>query len=199
MIEGDEEQRLEKWEVPLRKIIPRVLYEAQQSDLTLMSDSSLIEAAVPDSIDWRIRIRYNSLLSRILDPSVALIDKVIRVETIIDGICGYDVWKRRTSIPAKAVFYSRKIGTYLEDQDALLTAMSTRLWEIASVSILQDDGKLDMKAATMLHKTIQILLDRKFGQAVQRQVTATIVDPLTMDPLRIEADISRIEAIARGE
>jgi len=196
--DDDEEQKLEKWEAPLRKLIPKVLYQAMQSDLTLMSDSDLIKEALPDSLDWRLRIRYNSLLSRILDPSVALIDKVIRTESIIDGLCGYDVWRRRTQNNAKCVFYTRKIGTYLEDQDALLTAMSARLWEIASIPITNGEGRLDLKAATMLHKTIQILLDRKFGQAVQRQVTAS-VDPINLDPARIEGEIMRIEAISRGD
>jgi hypothetical protein len=198
MIEEDDIQEvLTKWEAPMKKIIPRVLYEAQQSDLTLLSDSDLIAAAQPDSLDWRLRIRYNSLLARILDPSVALMDKVIRIENIIDGLCGYDIWNRRCKIPAKAVFYSRKIGTYLEDQDALLTAMSARLWEIASAPLLKENGKLDMQAATIVHKTIQILLDRKFGQAIQRQVTASI-DPVHMDPMRIEADINKLEALANG-
>jgi hypothetical protein len=196
MIEGEEEY-LQKWEAPLRKLIPKVLYEAQQSDLTLLSDDGLMREALPDSLDWRLRIRYNSLLQTILNPSVALVDKVIRVENIIQGLCGYDIWNRRSRIPAKAVFYTRKIGTYLEDQDALLTAMSARLWEVASAPVLNERGELNLKAATILHKTIQILLDRKFGQAIQRNVTAT-VDPMAFDPLRIEADISRIEAIANG-
>jgi hypothetical protein len=151
-------------------------------------------------LDWRLRIRYNSLLQKIQDPAIPLENRVVRIENIIDGITSYAVWSRRVQIEAKAVFYTRKIGTYLEDQDALLTAMSARLWEIASAPLMKSNGELDLKAATMVHKTIMILLDRKFGQAVQKTAIKVEMEDITkLDPTRIEIDIGRIEALSGGK
>lgn len=198
-IDEEEESVLIKYELPMKKLIPKALYHAQRSELVLINDDDLIRSANPDSIDWRLRIRFNSLLQKIMDPTIPLENRVIRIEHIIEGITTYAVWTRRVAIEAKAVFYTRKIGTYLEDQDALLTAMSARLWDIASAPLIKN-GELDIKAATMVHKTIQILLDRKFGQAVQRTAVKVEMEDITkLDPSRIEIDIGRIEALSGGE
>lgn len=182
-------------EIPLQKMIPKKIYEAQQSEWAMKSDDSLIRECAPDSVDWRLRIRYNSLLQQIMDPAVALERRVIRVEDIIADVCTYEVWNRRVSIIPKAVFYSRKLGTYLEDQDALLTAFSGRLWEIASMPIVKQSGEVDHEAVKLLHRTINILLDRKFGQAVQRYVSAQIPGPENLDPIQVEKQLQLLEAL----
>ncbi len=128
-----------------------------------------------------------------MDPAVPLADKILRVDDIIKDICSYEVWKRRVDNEAKAVFYTRRIGTYLEDQDAILTAMSVRLWEIASMSLSNADGELDMDKAKLLHQTIKLLLDRKFGQAVQRQVSAQISNPNSFDPVALERELTAMQ------
>ena len=193
----NEEQSIVRWEFPLSKIIPKKLYEAQQSETAMLNDSKLFQEAQPDSIDWRLRIRYCALLQKFMDPLHPK-DSVITQEDIYKEICSYDVFKRRVEIPSKAVFITRRIGSYLEDQDALLTAFSTRLWEIASAPILKDDGRIDIEAAKMLHKSVQILLDRKFGQAVQRNITAN-VGSSDLDPVTIEAQIRELEALDHGQ
>lgn len=201
----DEEERAEvesvliKYELPMKKLVPRALYHASKSPLVMVDDDTLIRAATPDSIDWRLRIRYNSLLQKLRDETIPIEQRVIRIENVIDGITTYPVWQRRVGIEAKAVFYTKKIGSYLEDQDALLTAMSARLWEIASAPLMKD-GELDLKAASMVHKTIMILLDRKFGQAVQRTALKIEHQDIShLDPSRLELDISRIEALNGGK
>lgn len=186
---SEDHEVLIKYEIPLQKIVPKKLWDAQKSDSAMLSDSQLIQRAMPDSIDWRLRIRYNSLIQQIMDPAVPLADKIIRVDDIIKDICSYEVWKRRVDNELKAVFYMRRIGTYLEDQDALLTAMSARLWEIASAPIADEFGNMDMDKAKLLHSTIKLLLDRKFGQAVQRQVSSHIPSPQSFDPVQLEREL----------
>lgn len=188
-----ESEVLVKYEIPLQKIVPKKLWDAQKSEFAMMSDDQLMREAHPDSIDWRLRIRYNSLLQQLMDPAVPLSDKILRVEDIIKDVCSYEVWKRRVDNEAKAVFYMRRIGTYLEDQDALLTAMSVRLWEIASMNLSNGDGSLDMDKAKLLHSTIKLLLDRKFGQAVQRQLTSNIPNPGSFDPVQLERELISIQ------
>ncbi|HYX39991.1 MAG TPA: hypothetical protein VE954_43395 [Oligoflexus sp.] len=187
-----DEDNLIRWELPLHKIIPKRLYEAQQSECASWTDAKLFAEAMPDSLDWRLRIRYNSLLQQFMDPMKPMSDRAIKQDDIFKDICTYDVFKRRTDNVPKAVFITRRIGSYLEDQDALLTAFSTRLWEVASAPITDDKGRIDIDAAKILHKTIQILLDRKFGMAVQRQVNVGI-NASQMDPIAIEAQIKQLE------
>lgn len=183
-----------RWELPLHKIIPKRLYEAQQSAAGTMSDADLMAAAAPDSLDWRLRIRFNTLIQMYVDPMRPKPEGSILQEDIFSGICTSDTWKRRTSIEAKAVFITRRIGSYLEDQDALLTAFSNRMWEIAGAQLVLPDGRLDIEATKLVHKTIQILLDRKFGQAVQRQVTANLPANSGLDPIAIETQMRILEA-----
>jgi hypothetical protein len=189
----DDEDKIVRWELPLHKIIPKKLYEAQQSAVALMPDDQLLAAAQPDSIDWRLRIKYNALLQKYMDP-MSPKDSAILQEEIYKDVCTYDTFKRRIDIAAKAVFITRRIGSYTDDQDALLTAFSTRMWEIASASLVKPDGSLDIEATKLVHKTIQILLDRKFGQAVQRQISVGVQNPSTMDPVAIEAQLRALEA-----
>lgn len=197
-----EEQTLVRFEIPLKKAIPKILYEAQSCPEAKMPDAELIRIALPDSLDWRLRIRYNSLVQKFYDPSN--ITNIIRGEDIFKGICSYEVYRRRVDIPAKAVFITRRLGSYLEDQDALITAMGSRLWEIASARITNEDGTVDLKAAQILHKTINILLDRKYGQAVQRHAHAMIAPPAgsevphSMDPVMLEAQIKHLEELDAG-
>lgn len=185
-----------RYELPLSKIIPKRLYEAQLTEEAILADSDLYTMAKPDSIDWRLRIKYNSLLQKWRDPQNLAKDPILQ-EDIYRDICSYDVWRRRVDIPAKAVFITRRISSYLEDQDALLTAMSARLWEIASMNLSNKDGSVNTEAVKIVHKTIQILLDRKFGMAIQRQVTASI-SPMAADPLALEAQVMELEEMARG-
>lgn len=188
-----------RYEIPLKQLIPKKIWEAQQTEYAMMPEDKLMREAIPDTIDWRLRIRFQSLLQKMMDPSVATLTKPIRQEDIFRDVCSYDVYKRRIDIPAKAVFIGKRLGSYLEDQDALLTAFSTRLWEIASAPIMKLDGTLDIESAKILHRTIQILLDRKFGQAVQRQVNLHApASPLNMDPLLIESKLKSLEAMADG-
>lgn len=188
-----EEDKIVRWELPLHKIIPKKLFEAQQSEVSMLPDAQLIAAAMPDSIDWRLRIRYNSLLEKFKDPTHPK-DRGITMEEIYDQICTYETFKRRTDIPAKALFITRKIGTYVDDQDALLTAFTVRMWEVASAPLMKPNGQLDIEATKLVHKTIQILLDRKFGQAVQRQISVGVQNPATMDPIAIENQLRILEA-----
>jgi len=200
MLEDEGADRIVRYEIPLKQLIPKKIWEAQQTEYALMAEDKLLREAIPDTIDWRLRIRFQSLLQKIADPTRATVAKSIRQEDIFSGICSYDVYKRRIDIPAKAVFIGKRLGSYLEDQDALLTAFSTRLWEIASAPIMKMDGTLDIESAKILHKTIQILLDRKFGQAVQRQVNVMApASPLAMDPIQIENQLRSLESMADGD
>lgn len=200
MLEDESADKIVRYEIPLKQLIPKKIWEAQQTEYALMAEDKLLREAIPDTIDWRLRIRFQSLLQKIADPTRATVAKSIRQEDIFNGICSYDVYKRRIDIPAKAVFIGKRLGSYLEDQDALLTAFSTRLWEIASAPIMKTDGTLDIESAKILHKTIQILLDRKFGQAVQRQVNVMApASPLAMDPIQIETQLRSLESMADGD
>jgi hypothetical protein len=200
MLEDESTDKIVRYEIPLKQLIPKKIWEAQQTEYAMMAEDKLLREAIPDTIDWRLRIRFQSLLQKIADPTRATVAKSIKQEDIFNGICSYDVYKRRIDIPAKAVFIGKRLGSYLEDQDALLTAFSTRLWEIASAPIMKTDGTLDIESAKILHKTIQILLDRKFGQAVQRQVNVMApASPLAMDPIQIETQLRSLESMADGE
>jgi|SRR6478735_8159346 len=192
--------KIVRYEIPLKQLIPKKIWEAQQTEYAMMSEDKLLREAIPDNLDWRLRIRYQSLIQRLVDPSNAAPTKPIRQEDIYRDICSYEVYKRRIDMPAKAVFIGKRLGSYLEDQDALLTAFSTRLWEIASAPIMKQDGTLDIESAKILHKTIQILLDRKFGQAVQRQVNVLRpASPISLDPLTIETQLRQLEGLPDGE
>jgi hypothetical protein len=194
------EAKITRYEIPLKQLIPKKLWEAQQTEYAMMTEDKLMREAVPDTIDWRLRIRFQSLMQKLMDPHNARIAKPIRQEDIFRDICSYEVYKRRVDLPAKAVFIGKRLGSYLEDQDALLTAFSTRLWEIASAPIMKPDGTLDIESAKILHKTIQILLDRKFGQAVQRQVSLlSPANPIMMDPLQIETQLRQLEGLPSGD
>jgi hypothetical protein len=200
MLEDESTDKIVRYEIPLKQLIPKKIWEAQQTEYAMMAEDKLLREAIPDTIDWRLRIRFQSLLQKIADPTRATVAKSIKQEDIFNGICSYDVYKRRIDIPAKAVFIGKRLGSYLEDQDALLTAFSTRLWEIASAPIMKPDGTMDIESAKILHKTIQILLDRKFGQAVQRQVNVMApASPLAMDPIQIETQLRSLESMADGE
>jgi hypothetical protein len=200
MLEDESTDKIVRYEIPLKQLIPKKIWEAQQTEYAMMAEDKLLREAIPDTIDWRLRIRFQSLLQKIADPTRATVARSIKQEDIFNGICSYDVYKRRIDIPAKAVFIGKRLGSYLEDQDALLTAFSTRLWEIASAPIMKTDGTLDIESAKILHKTIQILLDRKFGQAVQRQVNVMApASPLAMDPIQIETQLRSLESMADGE
>lgn len=194
------EAKVIRYEFPLRRLIPKKLWEAQQTEYAAMPEDKLMREALPDSVDWRLRIRFQSLMAKLTDPHRIEKLRPIMQEDIYREICSYEVFKRRVEIPAKAVFISKRLGTYLEDQDALLTAYSTRLWEIASAPLSNPDGTLNIEAAKIMHKTIQILLDRKFGQAVQRQVNLTQPAlPIAMDPLAIESKLRQLEGLTDGD
>ena len=194
-VEATDEGRAVLQEIPLSQIIPKKLYEAQQSEWALKSDDQLMKECTPDSIDWRLRIRYNSLVQQVLDPMCPLERKVIRVEDIYSDICSYEVYRRRVDLTPKAVFITRKIGNYLEEQDSMLTAFSARLWEIASMPITNAAGGVDHEAVKLIHRTINLLLDRKFGQAVQRHVNAQLPTPENMDPLAVQKQVAFLESL----
>jgi hypothetical protein len=159
-----------------------------------MSDSVVLKMADPDSVDWEIRIRLARILSRITEKS----EKIYELGDFYVGICTCDVFRRRIKDEWKKSFYIRPLHTFKQATDNIIKTITARFYEIAAIPVvdIDDQGKktVDHKNARLLLDVAKLLLDRKLGAAVQRNVTLKGSVPANTTPAEDETEIKALEA-----
>ncbi len=186
-------------EILLRRRLPESIYYALQPDLEKLTTSSaeIIRMATPDSIDWQLRARIDCLVLKLNPRS----KRDLTEQEFHEGICDYLTFKKRLTHEWKRVFLTRPLDTFSEATDHILTSLTARFYEIASLPISSLDHRgnktVDLKNARLMMDLAKLMLDRKLGAAVQRNVNVSVetkVKPVTVSLAQIESEIKSLEA-----
>jgi hypothetical protein len=135
-------------------------------ELTIISDSELVQLAKPDSIDWELRLRFTRVLQDI-DKNTT---KPVPASRFYDGICTLNVWTSRMTDKHKGAFVGRALHDFGQATDNLITTITSRFYELVSIPLTDRKGNIDHKSAKLLLDMARLLLDRKFGTSVQRSL-----------------------------
>lgn len=152
-----------------------------------MSDAEIIKNAKPDSIDWELRLR----LARKFQDFERGVKKNLDPEDFFRGICTSGIWNSRMRNKYKSAFIGRPMHNFNQATDNLLTAITSRFYEIVSIPITIK-GQVDHKSAKLLIELGKLLLDRKHGQAVQRSMSMSV--PVELSRAEVEDEIAALEA-----
>lgn len=193
----------------LRSVLPSLIYNAidQDPEKAIMSDAQIIHRAKPDSIDWELRIR----MARIIGQAESEAERNAKDDTIwtegdfCRGICNRDALRLRLEDEWKRDFLVRPLHTFKQATDNIIKAVTARLYEISSIPIMYDAlgpkgeivQRVDHKNAKLVMDLAKLMLDRKLGSAIQRQVTMTAAVPgatLIATPAEVEQKIKALEA-----
>ena len=155
-----------------------------------MSDSDLIRAAKPDSIDWELRLR---LARKLADFESGKVKRLLD-QDFYDGICPEHIWKSRMRNLQKAAFIGRPMHNFGQATDNLITAITSRFYEMVSIPLIGLGGKVDHKSVKLLIDMAKLLLDRKHGSAVQRALLVQAALPVNLSNEQVEAEIKSLEA-----
>lgn len=194
-------------ETLLKAWLPEAIFYALQPDLDKMttSNSEIIKMACPDSIDWQIRTRIDELVLKINYRT----KKQIPYEDFYDGICDRLTFKKRMGHEWKRSFITRPLNDFSEGTDHIISSLTARFYEIASLPISSIDHRgnktVDLKNAKLMMDLAKLMLDRKFGAAFQRNLNLTAAapppppplppqKPVTVDLAQIESEILALEA-----
>jgi hypothetical protein len=198
-------------ETLLKTWLPELIFYALQPDLDKMtiSNSEIIKMASPDSIDWQIRTRIDELILKISPRT----KKETPLEEFYEGICDERTFKKRLKHEWKRSFITRPLNEFAEGTDHIISSLTARFYEIASLPISSLDSRgnktVDMKNAKLMMDLAKLMLDRKFGAAFQRNLNLTAnapppppplppplspEKPVTVDLAQIESEILALEA-----
>ncbi len=183
----------------LKSKVPNLIFDSVFPDIEkmAMSDSDVIRMADPDSVDWEIRVRMTRLLEKVGNGGI----RVYTLDDFHKGICNVLVYKKRLKQEWKRTFYTRPLHTFEQATDNIITAITSRFYEITNLPIttVDENGKktVDHKNARLMMDLAKLMLDRKHGQAVQRQVIAKAPLPpkvISPTPSEVEEEIVALEA-----
>lgn len=182
----------------LRGKVPTIIFDALHPDLDKMmySDSDILKLANPDSVDWEIRIRMARIISKVTLKSKTVYEEI----DFYRGICERVVFRKRLMHEWKGAFLVRPLHTFEQATDHIITAITARFYEIAAlpVTTTAEDGTktVDHRNARLLMDLAKLMLDRKHGSAIQRQVTlkSSIPASVAVDPVAVENEIIALEA-----
>ncbi len=183
----------------LKSKVPDLIFHSVLPDIEkmAMSDSDIIMMADPDSVDWEIRVRMTRLLEKVGNGGI----RVYTLDDFHKGICNVLVFKKRLKQEWKRTFYTRPLHTFEQATDNIITAITSRFYEITNLPITTVDGNgkktVDHKNARLMMDLAKLMLDRKHGQAVQRQVVAkapSVPRIMSPTPTEVEEEITALEA-----
>jgi hypothetical protein len=174
----------------------RNILDSEDPDLDLLSDIEITEQAAPNAILWELRAR----LWILIDKREEDLQKWGKAEPLLadeirKGICSRQQFEKIIANPMKSAFLSRPLGSPEDRQEDLVRAAQARLWEILSLPIVGKDGRPDKSLAKIVFDTAKMVMERKYGTAIQRTETLAHVrneqvgspQPISVEAL--EADI----------
>lgn len=190
----------------LKAWLPDLIFYALKPDIDKInySNSEIIRMATPDSIDWEIRTRLDENLLKINKRT----KKKIPIEAFHEGICDYITFKKKFGDEWKKSFITRPLNDFSESTDHIISTLSARFYEIASLPITSLDERgnktVDMKNVKIMMDLAKLMLDRKFGAAFQRNLNVNVPvpappplpapNPVTVNLAAIESEILALEA-----
>ena len=176
----------------------RLLIEDKDPDLDLLNDDEIVEHAQPNSTLWELRAR----LWICIDKREADLEKFgkcdpLLVEEIRKGICSEKQFNRFLNNPVQSAFLSRPLGSPESRQEDLVRAANARLWEILSMPLTDKNGRPDKAMAKIVFDTAKMVMERKYGTAIQRTETLARVQTQKIDsePISVEALDQDIKAL----
>jgi len=178
-------KNLDRLPTPIvRAIIP------DDDEVSEMSDADVVRAAKPDATDWELRLR---LARKLQDFETGKLKRLLDKD-FFDGICSEAIWKSRMRNKMKAAFIGRPMHNFGQATDNLITAITSRFYELVSVPLIGAGGKVDHKSAKILIDMAKLLLDRKHGAAVQRSLLVKSSLPVDLSAEQVEEEIKILEA-----
>ncbi len=190
----------------LKDVLPSVVYKAiSHVGRASMADADVIHKANPDATDWELRLRMTRIINKAEEESGDdKVDTTIWVEDdFCKGICQRNALRTRLGDEWKREFLFRPLHTFKQATDNIIMSVTARLYEISAIPITYEftgpDGKVvkrvDHKNAKLVMDLAKLMLDRKLGLALARQVTVTASVPgKVATPADVEKEIKALEA-----
>jgi len=177
------------------KKIRKILTE-EDPDIALLPDHEVENGAKPNANLWELRAR----LWILIDQRLALKDKYGECDPlgepeIREGICQKSQFHRILNDPFRAAFLARPLASpeaRLEDQ---VRAANARVMEVLAMPMKNAEGLPDKQIMKMVLDTAKMVLDRKYGTAIQRTETLARVShetPMVHDVSVIDQDIEAL-------
>ena len=158
-------------------------------DLDDLSDSKLISRASPDAVDWELRTRFTRLFMEAHEAKEGSITVWLEPD-FYAGVLPKRKFLDRLKKPEKLSFYMRPLHRFEQATDNIISVITSRMYEISALQIVDEDGKVDHKAAGLILQLGKMVLDRKLGSAVQRQLLVSVEST----PDDVEKEIKALEA-----
>lgn len=162
---------LDRFDFVRSKKLKKLLTE-EDPDLAMLPDHEIEAGAKPNSMLWELRAR----LWILLDKRLAEKDKYGTCDELTDeevrrGICQKSKFWNILNNPYQACFLGRPLGSpesRLEDQ---VRAANARIMEVLSLPMKDANGNPDKQIMKMVLDTAKMVMDRKYGTAIQRTET----------------------------
>lgn len=168
----------------------KTMIEGTDPDLDLLSDLEITEQAAPTAMMWELRARLWILIDA-RENDLRKFGKCdpLKVDEIRKGICSEKQFNRYLSNPMQAAFLARPLGSPENRQEDLARAAHARLWEILSLPLTDKDGRPDKALAKLVFDTSRMVIEHKYGTAIQRSETLARVQTQTIkeEPINVKA------------
>lgn len=175
----------------------RTILTSEDPDLALLPDHEIENGAKPNSTLWELRAR----LWILIDQRLALKEKYgecdpLKEPEIREGICQKSQFSRILSDPFRAAFLARPLKSPEARQEDQVRAANARIMEVLAMPMKNAEGLPDKQIMKMVLDTAKMVLDRKYGTAVQRTETLARVHsaPVIHDVSVIDEDIEALSA-----
>jgi hypothetical protein len=142
------------------KIIDQL--ESLPAQIQQASDYDIIDMYEPTKLDWRLRIRLWELITKVKDNSNPY--NIIYNVDICDGICDGKEFKRKMNKDLFIRFIFSPIENFHDELDVMLSVTRDKMWRLLNqLEPVDKTGKVDIRAANMLLRMHEKLVDRKLG------------------------------------
>jgi len=176
-------------------------------ELQMMPEDAINKLAEPNAMLWELRVRlWQTIEDR--EAKYASFAKIIPItsDDIIKGICSRGRLYRIVDDKFKCEFLSRPLRDYQNSAEDLTRAAQARIWEVLSLPIKDNKGVPDKNLTKIVFDCAKMVLDRKYGQAIQKTELYAKVQSqslhITKDlssPEAIDAEIKRLEGVLNGQ
>jgi hypothetical protein len=168
----------------------REAVESVPQELFTLPDSELEELGNINKIDRMLRIQlwevYGSSMNK---------NEVVQPRDVFNGICTRQNFYYLLNIPAKVAYYMRQPPGYLNKlKEAHEIGINKLRDEILRAKVVDADGNMDPKAATVLLKAIEFLDVRVKGAIVHRVETKNLNVDVTADLPSTPEDVELLRA-----
>ncbi len=160
-----------------------------QSIIEEDTEQKITNRAKPTRVDKLLRVALWEEFSRTQRDGDSMIARRVWL-----GICSEQYFLRLLKKDDKVAFLACPIHNYDLTNKLLLHTGQQKLIEIMEADIKDKNGKLDIKAASVVIKAYKMIEDRVKGGAVQRVQTQSQSLPAPQSLEEINAEIARLES-----